>query len=56
MHVFKPSSPLQVVGGIAISDSENVKSPADGLEFEFQPVDQTSDSTDTEMVNEQMRV
>jgi hypothetical protein len=48
-------APLQVSGGQALSDSEKAQALADNLETHFQPVDDPSEPTVIEMVNEAMR-
>jgi hypothetical protein len=47
-------SALQVPGGLALSDSQKAKALADGLEAQFQPVDDPSAPAFTEMVDEAM--
>jgi hypothetical protein len=47
-------APLQV-SGLALSDSEKAEALADSLESQFQPVDDPSDPTDIEIINEAMR-
>jgi hypothetical protein len=37
-HPFAPP-PLQVPGGLALTDSERAEALADGLEAQFQPAD-----------------
>jgi hypothetical protein len=49
-----PPSPLQVPGGLSLSDSEKAEALADNLEARFQPVDDQSDPAFTEMVDEAM--
>jgi hypothetical protein len=55
MRVPTPSSPLQVPGGLAISDSERVEDLADNLEAQLQPVNDPSDPAVIEMIYETMR-
>jgi hypothetical protein len=55
MRIPTPSLPLQVSGGLALSDSEKAEALADSLEAQFQPVDNPSDSAVIEMVNEETR-
>jgi hypothetical protein len=55
MRVVTPSPPLQVPGGLAVSDSENAEALADSLEAQFQPVDDPSDPAFTETVDVAMR-
>jgi hypothetical protein len=54
MRVPTPSTPLQVPGGLALSDSEKSEALADSLEAQVQPVDDPSDSAVIKMVNEAM--
>jgi hypothetical protein len=51
MRVPTPSSPLLVLGGLALSDSEKAEALADSLEAQFQPVNDPSDPAVIEMVN-----
>jgi hypothetical protein len=44
IRVPTPSPPLQVTGGLALSDSEKAEALADSLEAQFQPVNDPSDS------------
>jgi hypothetical protein len=55
MRVPTPSPPLQVPGGLVLSDSKNAKALADSLEAQYQPVNDPSDPAVTERVNEAMR-
>jgi hypothetical protein len=55
MRVPTPSPPLQVPGGLALSDSEKAEALADSLEAQFQLVNDPSDPAVIEMVNEAMR-
>jgi hypothetical protein len=55
MRVSTPSLPLQVPGGLAVSDSEKAEALADSLEAQFQPVDDPSDPAFTEIVDVAMR-
>jgi hypothetical protein len=55
MRVPTPSTPLQVPGGLALSDSEKAEALVDCLEAHFQPVNDPSDPAVLEMVNEAMR-
>jgi hypothetical protein len=55
MRVPTPSPPLQVAGGLALSDSEKAEALADSLEAQLQPVNDPSDLAIIEMVNEAMR-
>jgi hypothetical protein len=50
-----PSPPLQVPGGLAVSDSEKAEVLADSLEAQFQPVDDPSYPAFTETVDVAMR-
>jgi hypothetical protein len=54
MRVPTPSTPLQVSGGLALSDSEKAEALADIIEAQFQPVNDPSEPA-VEMVNEAMR-
>jgi hypothetical protein len=55
MRVPTPSPPLQVPGGLALSDSEKAEDLADSLEAKFHLVNDPSDPAVIEMVNEAMR-
>jgi hypothetical protein len=55
MRVPTPAPPLQVPGGLSLSDSEKAEALADSLEAQFQPVNDPSDPADIKMVNEMMR-
>jgi hypothetical protein len=55
MQVPTPSPPLQVPGGLALSDSEKAEALADRREAQFQPVNGPSDPAVFEMVNKAMR-
>jgi hypothetical protein len=55
LHRADPRPPLQVPGGLALSDSEKAEALADSLEAQLQPVNDTSDPAVIEMVNEAMR-
>jgi hypothetical protein len=55
MPVPTPSSPLQVPGGLSLSDSENSEALADSLVTQFQPLNDPSDPAVIEKVNEAMR-
>jgi hypothetical protein len=54
MQVLTLSLPLQVLGGVAPSDSEKAEALADSLEAQFQPLNDPSEPAVTEMVNEAM--
>jgi hypothetical protein len=54
MRVPTPSPPLQVPGGLALSDSKKAEVLANSLEAQFQPVNDPSDAAVIEMVNEAM--
>jgi hypothetical protein len=53
-RVPSPSLPLQVPGGVALLDSGKAEALADSLAAQFQPVDDRSEPTVIEMVNEAM--
>jgi hypothetical protein len=55
MRFPTPSAPLQVPGGLALSDSEKAEALADSLEAQFQPVNDPWDPAVIEMVNRAMR-
>jgi hypothetical protein len=55
MQVSTPSPPLQVAGGLALSDSVKSEALTESLEAQFQPVNDPSDSAVIEMVNETKR-
>jgi hypothetical protein len=55
MRVPTSSPPLQVPGGLALSDSEKAEALADSLQAQFQPVNDPSDPAAIEMVNKAMR-
>jgi hypothetical protein len=55
MRVPKPSAPLQVPGGLGLSDSEKAKALADSFETQFEPMNDSSDPAVIEMDNEAMR-
>jgi hypothetical protein len=55
MRVPSPSRPLQLLGGLGLSDAEKAEALADSLEAQFQPVDDPSDPAFTEMVEVAMR-
>jgi hypothetical protein len=48
-------SPLLVLGGLAFSDSEKAEALADSLEAQFQPVNDASEPSIIEVINEAMR-
>jgi hypothetical protein len=49
------SSPLTAPEALAVSDSEKTETLADGLEAQFHPVDDPSESAVTEISNTAMR-
>jgi hypothetical protein len=55
MRVPTFSLPLQVPGGLALSDSEKAESLADSVEAQFQLVNDPSDPAVIDMINEAMR-
>jgi hypothetical protein len=55
MRVPTPSPPLQVTGGLALSDSEKAEALADSPEAQFQLVNDPSDPAVIEMVSDAMR-
>jgi hypothetical protein len=55
MRIPTPSPPLQVLGGLSLSDSEKAEALADSLETQFQPMNDPSDPAVIQMVNEVMR-
>ncbi|KDR21887.1 hypothetical protein L798_00389 [Zootermopsis nevadensis] len=55
MRIPTPSPPLLVLGGLAVSDSEKAEALTDNLEVQFQPVDDLSDLTVIDTVDEAMR-
>jgi hypothetical protein len=55
MQVPTPSYPLQMPGGLALSDSEKAEALADSLEAQFQPVNDPSEPAAIETFNEVMR-
>jgi hypothetical protein len=55
MRVPTPSLPLQLPGGLALTDPERAGALADSLGAQFQPVDDPSDPTFTEMVDVAIR-
>jgi hypothetical protein len=52
---FHPFVPLQVPGGLAVSDSEKAEALADCFDAQFQPVNDPSDPAVIEKENEAMR-
>jgi hypothetical protein len=54
--MFSTKIPLQVSGGLSISDSEKAEALADSLEAQFQPVNDPSEPAIIEMFNEVMCV
>jgi hypothetical protein len=52
---FRHPPPLQVPGGLVLSDSEKAEALADSPEVQLQPVDDPSDPAFTEMVDEALR-
>jgi hypothetical protein len=55
MRVPTPSTPLQVPGGLALSDSEKAEALADSLEVQFLLLNDPSDPALIEMIDEAMR-
>jgi hypothetical protein len=55
MRVPTHSPPLQVPGGLALSDSEKAEDLDGSLEAQFRAMNYPSDPADIEMVNEAMR-
>jgi hypothetical protein len=55
MQAATALAPLQVPGGLALSDSEKAKDLADSLEAQFQPADEPPDPAFTEIVDVAMR-
>jgi hypothetical protein len=54
MRVPTPSLPLQVPGGLALSDSEKAEALGDSLQAQFQLMNDPSDPAGIEMLNEAM--
>jgi hypothetical protein len=55
MKVPTPSPPVVTPGGIALSDPEKAEALADSLESQFQPVNDPSDPTIIEKVDEALQ-
>jgi hypothetical protein len=55
MRIPTPSPPLVTPGGTALSDSEKAEALADGLESQFQPVNDPSDPTVIEKITQALQ-